>query len=486
MKNSWKSYDKDMNHRFVILTDLENEPDDSQTMVKLLMYSNEIDIEGLIAVSGTCLVGRVFPESIRYRVQAYGLVRDNLCKHAKGWPEMEDLLGKIAAGQTGLGMSDVGDGKDSAGAKLIMQVLEKDDPRPVWFAINAGANTLAQALWSLRKKHTPDKLKEILAKVKVYDDMGQDDAGAWIAHTFPEIHYQRSYQQVAALFGPKMGMGPQAWLPLNQFIWAERNIRTDHGILGALYPQRMMSKKTQPYEHWVLNWDENPQHFHFMDGGGSTSLLGLINKGLFCPDEMTWGGWGGRFSDKAEEVEAWFATRGSNAEVTKEGELRYSPYLMFPQASDSWYDPIEKKDYPNNENAPVWRWRREFVNDFKARMDWCVENYEDANHHPEAAFFDDMERTILVGEAEAGEKVSLDASKSTDPDGDGLLFDWSIYPEAGTYEGKVVIDNPLNAVTAVTIPKDASGKQIHVILKVTDDNNEAPLSSYRRLVINIK
>jgi hypothetical protein len=140
-------------------------------------------------------------------------------------------------------MSDVGDGKDSAGAKLIMQVLEKDDPRPVWFAINAGANTLAQALWSLRKKHTPDKLKEILAKVKVYDDMGQDDAGAWIAHTFPEIHYQRSYQQVAALFGPKMGMGPQAWLPLNQFIWAERNIRTDHGILGALYPQRMMSQK---------------------------------------------------------------------------------------------------------------------------------------------------------------------------------------------------------------------------------------------------
>jgi hypothetical protein len=126
------------------------------------------------------------------------------------------------------------------------------------------------------------------------------------------------------------------------------------------------------------------------------------------------------------------------------------------------------------------------VNDFKARMDWCVEEYENANHHPVAAFFDDMERTILVGEAEAGEKVSLDASNSTDPDGDGLFFDWSIYPEAGTYEGKVVIDDPLNAVTAVTIPKDASGKQIHVILKVTDDNKEAPLSSYRRLVINIK
>lgn len=38
-------------HRLIILTDMENEPDDAQTMVKLLMYSNELDIEGLIATT---------------------------------------------------------------------------------------------------------------------------------------------------------------------------------------------------------------------------------------------------------------------------------------------------------------------------------------------------------------------------------------------------------------------------------------------------
>ena len=83
----------------IILTDMLNEPDDSQTMVRLLVYANEMDIEGLIAVSGCHLYAgkdpkrpeknRVHPEEIASRVEAYGLVRDNLLKHAPGWPTRE-------------------------------------------------------------------------------------------------------------------------------------------------------------------------------------------------------------------------------------------------------------------------------------------------------------------------------------------------------------------------------------------------------------
>jgi len=72
--------------RLVILTDMENKPDDSQTMVKLLMYSNEIDIEGLVAVCSRWLQHDNFPKSIEDRVKAYGVVRPNLMKHATGWP----------------------------------------------------------------------------------------------------------------------------------------------------------------------------------------------------------------------------------------------------------------------------------------------------------------------------------------------------------------------------------------------------------------
>lgn len=160
-------------HRLIILTDMENEPDDAQTMVKLLMYSNELDIEGLIATTSRWLPNLVFPESIADRVRAVGIVRKNLIKHAPGWPTEEYLLSKVAGGQRGYGMKAVGDGKSSEGSELIIKAVDKDDPRPVWFAVNAGANTLAQALWDVRRTRTEEECRKFVAKIRVYDDRGR-------------------------------------------------------------------------------------------------------------------------------------------------------------------------------------------------------------------------------------------------------------------------------------------------------------------------
>ena len=160
-------------HRLIILTDMENEPDDAQTMVKLLMYSNKLDIEGLIATTSRWLPNLVFPESIADRVRAFGIVRKNLIKHAPGWPTEEYLLSKVAGGQRGYGMKAVGDGKSSEGSELIIKAVDKDDPRPVWFAVNAGANTLAQALWDVRRTRTEEECRKFVAKIRVYDDRGR-------------------------------------------------------------------------------------------------------------------------------------------------------------------------------------------------------------------------------------------------------------------------------------------------------------------------
>ena len=73
--------------RVIVLTDIGNEPDDQMSFVRLLLYSNELDLEALIATTSTWQKSAVHPETLHKLIAAYGEVRPNLAKHADGWPE---------------------------------------------------------------------------------------------------------------------------------------------------------------------------------------------------------------------------------------------------------------------------------------------------------------------------------------------------------------------------------------------------------------
>ncbi len=88
---------KNQKQRVIVLTDISNEPDDEQSMVRFLMYSNEYDVEGLIATTSVWLRDKVRPEQIRERVEAFGIVRNNLLKHKSGYFERKHLLSVIKA-----------------------------------------------------------------------------------------------------------------------------------------------------------------------------------------------------------------------------------------------------------------------------------------------------------------------------------------------------------------------------------------------------
>ena len=67
-------------------------------------------------------------------------------------------------------LADTGNGKSSAGSKLIVDVVSKLDPRPVHIVVNAGSNTLAQALIDYRDTHSAQELKAFVAKMIVYEN----------------------------------------------------------------------------------------------------------------------------------------------------------------------------------------------------------------------------------------------------------------------------------------------------------------------------
>ena len=83
--------------RVLVLTDIANEPDDQMSLVRLLVYSNQLDIEGLVATTSTWMRRAVRPDVIRQVLDAYAQVQPNLLRHNPGGGQ---LLSE-GAGDTG-------------------------------------------------------------------------------------------------------------------------------------------------------------------------------------------------------------------------------------------------------------------------------------------------------------------------------------------------------------------------------------------------
>lgn len=416
--------------RLIVTTDIGGaDPDDMQSLIHLLMCSDRVDIEGLISapawVSHPDNTGK-----IRDAVAGYGKVLTNLSRHSCGYPPAEYLNSIIARGQENPHMSGVGEGKDSPGSELIIKaVIDDGDPRPVWIAAWGGINTLAQAIWKVRNTRTETEFNKFISKLRIYDILGQDDAGAWIAKNFPGITYIRNTH----VYG---------WAPGDK--WTKENIQ-NKGNIGKLYPDRI----------WATE-------------GDSPSFLYLLANGLNVPEHPDYGGWGGRFSlDKAQNL------RGMDF-IVKSGkdESVYDDYYMLTSANEG----VEA----------INLWKGHIKNDFATRIIWATESdFDKANHHPTAIINGQKGLWPVSIEAKAGKPILLDAGKSNDPDNDTLKYKWTFYKEPSSYNGEINLAGADSSACTVTVPSESQGNTVHIILEVSD-NGEPSLTSYRRVIISVK
>lgn len=123
--------------RVVVTTDIGGDPDDTQSMVRFLLYACDFEVEGFCTGFGHGHYKDTRPDLIRKVVDAYGKVVPNLKKHRPDYSSRERLMSLIKDGHNG-DPHRVGRGMDSEASDWSIQVVDRDDPRPVWFSIWGG------------------------------------------------------------------------------------------------------------------------------------------------------------------------------------------------------------------------------------------------------------------------------------------------------------------------------------------------------------
>ena len=437
--------------RILILTDIGNEPDDAQSLIRFLLYANQFDVEGILATTSVHKRGGTEERRIYEILDAYSKVRDNLEKHEQGYPSADFLRQRTQKGFPAYGMEGVGEGKDSPGSEWIIKVVDKLDPRPVWITVWGGPNCLAQALWKVQTTRSEKEVQKFVEKIRVYTISDQDDSGPWLRRTFKDLFYIVSpgYQDFGGLAyfhstwcgisGERLYRFPSG---ANKYIvdneWVDKNIQNNHGPLGAEYP-----------DIWYIMEGDTP------------SFLYLINNGLGSPEHPNWGSWGGRYEYYTPHKKPYH----------NETETR----PIWTDAQD-WVD-VNGVFYISNK-ATIWRWRDHYQNDLAARMDWTIKGVTECNHPPVVK----LSHSNNI-EVKSGQEVELDASPSSDPDGQNLQFYWFRYKEADAFVSQFNAYSH-KAMLSFKAPHVSKTETMHYIAVVTDTGAPA-LTRYQRVFVTV-
>ena len=434
--------------RLVVCTDIapgDVEPDDMESMVRLLAYADCFEVEALItSVGWNCdpyptewkaYLDRVIEA---YRKDASKLMirsgqqsflpieQENGMQKMGYWPSADYLASRAVMGSQRGGIKAIGEGNDTPGSDLLIRLADEDDTRPIYVAAWGGANTLAQAIWRVKQTRSAEELKRFVRKFRIYTITDQDmDWGhrmdrARSSHLWLRQEFKDDLQFVwdEGTWQEQCELGKQHWQEHIDYIQG-------HGALGSEYPN--------------YKWGVE---------GDTPSFLFVMPNGLSDPEHPEQAGWAG------------YHQRGVCPD-------------SLTTAWNSWQEPVytasigyKRRFYPDE------------LNDFKARMQWAAEGK--GNRNPRVVVNGVHGTTPLIINAKAGDTIRLDASASSDPDGNTLGFFFWQQPELG-----VPVSITANqAVASVAIPATTPKGDIHIICEA-HDNGPFHLVGYRRIIIRL-
>ncbi len=219
-----------------------SDPDDVQSMVRFLLYTNDLDVEGLVASSAT-LADVAKKQNILDMLNLYDQVDENLRRHDPRYPTADDCVrspGRAArTPRASRPKRSSARARTATASDAIIRVVDRPDPRPVWVCVWGGPARWRKRSGRCRATRNPAELERFLGKLRIYLIGKQDGSAQWLLDSFPSLFVILSEKNYMGMFWNMRGADPK----LADLAWINANIRQGHGPLGAAYPQSGFNPK---------------------------------------------------------------------------------------------------------------------------------------------------------------------------------------------------------------------------------------------------
>lgn len=312
--------------RVFVSTDLGGDPDDIQSLYRLLHYSDHMAVEGIISSPGPGAENEA--DKIRRWI---GEVRlDEL--HAKGHSALLSEAEALAVVRQGLTEPGApAEGRSTEGSRFLVERALADDPaglgRPLWVQVWGSLTDVAQALYDAPEIAGRIRIYSIGSSNTVADPAARDWVYEFMRTWASDLWWiengvlpRRSSDTFRGVY--QGGVQDGEW-GNQQFVRV--NIR-GHGPAGDAFPVATSPSDT-------------------LKEGDSPSMLYLLSPrigGVGDLDDPTRPSWGGRFQRPMPE--------------------RFPNYFIDLAPGD-----------PEKCQQTVSRWRVDFLSHWKARWDWYLE-----------------------------------------------------------------------------------------------------------------